>query len=224
VTKACSKCGTEKSLESFSPNRLGRLGRHSVCRACQGVANARWREANRERKLETDAAYRAANHDRIKAGIKEWRERNRERQSATAAAWYAANRERKLAKNAEWRAANLQRFNEAGAAWRAANPDRLAAYTKKYRDLRASAPGSEYTTDALIAARVQTYGGLCFYCGDQATEVDHRIPLSRGGSHWPANIVPACRSCNARKGTGDVHTLIERLSKFDAKVAAGVEA
>lgn len=29
---------------------------------------------------------------------------------------------------------------------------------------------------------------------------DHRIPLSRGGTDWIANIVPCCLSCNCSKG------------------------
>lgn len=40
----------------------------------------------------------------------------------------------------------------------------------------------------------------CAYC-DRKTrlERDHVIPLSRGGRHAIANILPACRSCNQRK-------------------------
>jgi 5-methylcytosine-specific restriction endonuclease McrA len=32
-------------------------------------------------------------------------------------------------------------------------------------------------------------------------EIDHRIPLTRGGSNLIDNILPACRRCNRRKGT-----------------------
>ena len=43
--------------------------------------------------------------------------------------------------------------------------------------------------------------GACHYCGlvTDRLEMDHVIPLSRGGIHGPDNIVAACRSCNARK-------------------------
>jgi 5-methylcytosine-specific restriction endonuclease McrA len=30
-------------------------------------------------------------------------------------------------------------------------------------------------------------------------QVDHVIPLSRGGSNWPTNLVCACGQCNSRK-------------------------
>jgi len=54
--------------------------------------------------------------------------------------------------------------------------------------------------------------GECFYCGKRlsfanygdvgghgAWEVDHFIPISRGGAHQPHNWVPACIDCNTRK-------------------------
>ncbi len=40
----------------------------------------------------------------------------------------------------------------------------------------------------------------CHYCGREGHEVDHLIPIARGGTDDPANLVAACRSCNARKG------------------------
>ena len=38
----------------------------------------------------------------------------------------------------------------------------------------------------------------------QRLEMDHITPLSKGGDHTASNIVPCCRSCNAKKGTGPV--------------------
>ena len=48
-------------------------------------------------------------------------------------------------------------------------------------------------------------GRRCVYCGtglglENAT-LDHVIPLSRGGSHQPGNLVSACHACNQRKGS-----------------------
>lgn len=43
------------------------------------------------------------------------------------------------------------------------------------------------------------YGGLCWMCGKPAEHLDHVKPLSKGGSHLPCNLRPACASCNYKK-------------------------
>jgi|SRR5208337_537136 len=56
--------------------------------------------------------------------------------------------------------------------------------------------------------RVVYFGCRCFYCKKDLTwepkqpntlTQDHLIPLSRGGSNWPSNLVPACLGCNLKK-------------------------
>jgi len=45
-------------------------------------------------------------------------------------------------------------------------------------------------------------GYVCYYCGQDATTVDHVIPIAKGGdpiSH--DNMVAACRRCNSSKGS-----------------------
>lgn len=47
-------------------------------------------------------------------------------------------------------------------------------------------------------------GRRCVYCGSglglEHATLDHVIPLSRGGSHLPGNLVAACQPCNQLKG------------------------
>ena len=42
-------------------------------------------------------------------------------------------------------------------------------------------------------------GAFCTYCGFPAVEVDHIVPVSRGGGVALANLAPACTDCNAEK-------------------------
>lgn len=48
-------------------------------------------------------------------------------------------------------------------------------------------------------------GRRCVYCGSrlgiESATLDHVIPLSRGGSHNPGNLVSACQPCNQLKGS-----------------------
>lgn len=45
--------------------------------------------------------------------------------------------------------------------------------------------------------------GICYYCGrrvpPEELTMDHRIPLSQGGTSSRENIVPACKECNTKK-------------------------
>lgn len=51
-------------------------------------------------------------------------------------------------------------------------------------------------------SRLVEYDSSCAYCGsDDSLEIEHVIPLGRGGSNRIANIVPACRACNQDKGS-----------------------
>lgn len=58
------------------------------------------------------------------------------------------------------------------------------------------------------AERLKVYGkceGHCAYCGCDITlaqmQVDHKQPISRGGTDVMGNYLPACRSCNNYKNT-----------------------
>lgn len=39
----------------------------------------------------------------------------------------------------------------------------------------------------------------CRYCGRPATQVDHVVPVSKGGTHALSNLVPCCARCNRSK-------------------------
>ena len=52
---------------------------------------------------------------------------------------------------------------------------------------------------------LKKYKFRCAYCGKKFTlfdreTKDHIIPISKGGDNTKENIVPACRSCNSKKG------------------------
>ena len=44
-------------------------------------------------------------------------------------------------------------------------------------------------------------GWVCYYCGDEATQADHVIPIASGGDPMSLdNLVASCKKCNLRKG------------------------
>jgi 5-methylcytosine-specific restriction endonuclease McrA len=214
VEKACSRCGETKPLEDFSRQKIGRYGRRADCKACQAAYNSAWKHANpdkivaarearyalrRDEILAYNKAWNRAHRPAMNQAVREWRTRNRKSVQEQKAAWRLANpdlvQKHKRAEYLRNRESYLARAN----AWRAANPERRREHSHKRRGRLMGAAGVEYTNAELIAARVEMYGGLCRYCGRDYESIDHRIPLARGGSHWPANLVPTCKSCNSRK-------------------------
>ena len=77
--------------------------------------------------------------------------------------------------------------------------DRKAAFHKR-RAMKKSAGGTFTKKD--VQALYSAQGGLCFYCPtslEGGYHVDHKTPLSRGGSNNAENIALSCASCNLRK-------------------------
>lgn len=61
-------------------------------------------------------------------------------------------------------------------------------------------------------------GDRCYWCGelldddDRVPSLDHVRPLTRGGANVRANVVMACRSCNARKGDKPLQQWLAQLA------------
>ena len=75
---------------------------------------------------------------------------------------------------------------------------------------------NDLTTEQWVALR-DRWGG-CAYCGagEEALQKDCVLALSRGGRYTLANVVPACRSCNASKCNTETTTWMRRKKLDEA--------
>lgn len=80
---------------------------------------------------------------------------------------------------------------------------------RRYKERKANAVG--FCTKEQLEARIQYYGGHCAYCRGPFEHIDHCIPLSKGGSAWPANLVPSCASCNLSKKDKNVWEWLKEI-------------
>lgn len=131
--------------------------------------------------------------EKKRAAARAWRAAHVEQARASARAWAAANPEKNAAAEKAWRAANQDKIRAARAAQYARDsaPKRARQQTR-----RTSAP----MTAALIRGVTDQCDGLCSYCLQPGASIDHVLPVSRGGSNDPSNLVLACGPCNSRKG------------------------
>lgn len=127
------------------------------------------------------AQWQKQNPERLKVAMKKWRTRNPEKVRDYSAKYWAENTEVCKAKRKEWM-----------------TPERNSYYLRLRRARVKGAKGSHTLTQ--LKARIAFYGHRCYLCGGSYDTIDHVIPVSAGGTNWPANLRPACRSCNSRKG------------------------
>lgn len=59
------------------------------------------------------------------------------------------------------------------------------------------------------------YQNRCAYCHQRRPLTkDHLVPLSKGGFHTAINVIPACKSCNSKKGARPAMLYNPRLVPF----------
>jgi 5-methylcytosine-specific restriction endonuclease McrA len=114
--------------------------------------------------------------------------------------WSSQNPERKKELFKAWRTAHLDECRERLRRWQASNPEKVSVNNRNRRALVRGAAGI-FSLAELDAMRLEQ-DGLCFYCTSPMLgreTVDHKTPVSRGGTNWAWNIVLACQSCNSKK-------------------------
>lgn len=178
----CKKCGRTLPATGFYKDRSRPSGLHPYCKECKKLNAANWYATNHERGLEARRAYYAQNRDESTARKKQW---------------IAANRERHYAVAEAWRRRNPETVKAAAKRRREANPELHRQY---WRARQARKRGNE--SFVVLPREVQRLlRSVCVACGSgDRIEIDHVIPVSRGGRESIGNMQPLCRSCNASKG------------------------
>lgn len=193
--KRCPSCDDSKPLDGFHRDKSSRDGRCTTCKACANARARRWRAENLERAKAGDRAYYLSHREEVGARAKAHYADNRESRKASIADWQRRNPEKVLAygrahhaKDPEYQRARSRRYYEA-------NKHRWLDYSAQRRVREGSA--SPEVQSRIAELRTQS----CAYCDStQQIEIDHIVPLARGGTHTPENLAPACRSCNRSKG------------------------
>ena len=152
-------------------------------------------------------------------GMKNYRSQNIGRSSACARNYYWNNREKIAAKYLlnkaqaneyarKYQAENADKILEVRRKHRSENPDQYAAYGRARRARERGADGSHTAED--VRKILENQKNLCAACtkklimsGSGKYQVDHVVPLSKGGSDWPHNLQILCPSCNHRKHAKD---------------------
>jgi 5-methylcytosine-specific restriction endonuclease McrA len=144
--------------------------------------------------------YRDRNREDLRAKGREYSAKNRAKSAENKRLAKAKDPEKyQLLSRAYYESHKAQTIQR-GREWRRRNPDRARANVKRRRDRLGG--GRHHLPEGVWDALLRKFDHCCAYCGERKRlEQDHVIPLSKGGKHDPANVVPACQSCNRSKGT-----------------------
>lgn len=160
--------------------------------------------------------YRLQQGDSLKAKKRAYQQKNKVIENARSAKWREDNRERYLETLKNWRIKNLDKKTQLDRNWRKANPDKVRKIgLRKYhrrRALLANAQVEDYSEDEVLAL----YGSICHICNSKidlkaprsckqenwewGLQIDHVIPIAKGGGDTLKNVRPAHGICNIKKG------------------------
>jgi hypothetical protein len=218
-TKVCPRCKVRKPLTREHWSYIEAKGlAYPYCKPCAAAKVAAYRKANPMRTaLQQQAAearrklvdpgrrrWRMANRERHLANRRQWRAHNRERLREQNRAQYWRHRAKKLQQSRKWRATHPGYQAAKAREWERRHPlettaQRAAAMAR--RRLRESQGGKRPSRDEILGLYA-IQNGRCAYC-DKALgakfHLDHKVPVSRGGTNVLTNLCCACASCNLRK-------------------------
>lgn len=185
-TKGCRCCGEKKEIGSFGKDNSRKDGHYVYCKECCAEKRRKYAEYNKvyQRKRYKE---RKEKYQRKK---KQYYEENKEKILEESAKRYVKNRKRYLETNKAWQEKNREKCNQIKRNWKKRNPKRTYSYVVERRmRLRNQIPEG---TD-LEAVRKFSEG-----C-PPGMEVDHIIPISKGGLHCVENLQYLTPEENRRK-------------------------
>lgn len=210
-SKTCTQCRQIKPLTDFHTASDSKDGYRANCKECKRSRRSKYRMANHELVLQKEADYREANRPAINANKTARYAANPEKHRQQARANYNPATQKK--RSTIYRANNPQRIIDNNLRYRQNNPEKVKAEAKKWRALN-KVKLANYANErrAMMNANgvfriskkelTKLYSSpRCFYCRELTDEIqmDHVIPIKRGGTHSIGNLVPACSGCNQSK-------------------------
>lgn len=159
----------------------------NICRSCSVIKSRKKDHENWKKK------HAKVEKERRKRLGDVYRERDRERNKSPKRIL-----QKKINARA-WQDNNKGHVREYRKTQRIINPSAIKA---SEQNRRARHKNAGYLSTKEWKEILDKYNHSCYYCRRDGIplEQEHKTPLVRGGKHSKDNVVPACRSCNARKG------------------------
>jgi 5-methylcytosine-specific restriction endonuclease McrA len=184
-----------------------RIGDTKSCKACADIR----KERNAESTKAAQKRHAAKKREEFKLLPIEEQERIKAEQRAYDAAYYEANQDKILDRKVVYQIENNEAIMEYKREYAKENRDKIREISRACAHKRRASHGKLTVMD--VREIKQAAEGKCCYCKHPADilELEHFIPLSRGGINAKENCGMACRPCNRRKGAKTVYEFVNNL-------------
>jgi 5-methylcytosine-specific restriction endonuclease McrA len=205
MLKTCCMCKIAQDTDNFCQhkNRLDNLS--DQCRHCAKLYRQqhqadkkKYQSSSPEYKKE----YRRQNKERANYLRRLNRKNNPDKYRQLAKLRYQKNKRSIREHQKKYYLAHKNYFQSKNKNYRLANREYILLKNRKRKRLLSGSNISQLEIKQLLIK----HNNSCYYCKCSVNSgfnlhLDHKIPLVRGGQHNIHNLVPACATCNLRKGT-----------------------
>lgn len=227
ITKICNRCGIEKTLEQFHKDSHGFLERRKDCKDCRKKGNPiilitpkMIGEEKRQEAIRNKEQYYFTGFACSRGHIAKRTTIGRqciECSSVIGRKWNQNNKGKNIERARKWRSNNIEKARKAVReydksergkqvrdAWSKNNTEKIKSYVRN-RTARIHNANGKHTAQDIEKLFIKQKGKCmnCFKSIKNKYDVDHIIPLSKGGNNWPSNLQILCPSCNRSKGAKD---------------------
>ena len=195
MAKRCTRCLEWKADSAFYRDRTKLDGLKSQCKECRKLYKRDYRDRLRAK---TNARLRrtykmiwrpkpqpAIRLDRT-PGFKRWRERTEARRRLYLSEYLQ-----------QWHTDNPAE----STTWIKNNREAIRVNRQARRAEQANVTVNDLNPEEWEWL-LEVFDHMCAYCGTHSDHLtpDHIVPLAKGGANPLSNVVPACPTCNSRKG------------------------
>ena len=217
--KACTKCAKVKPLAEYGKSTAARDGLAYNCKVCRKAYrqenngliadyNRGYRLGNKELIAERSRSYQIENKELIAEYMRGYRLANKDKLIEYRRSYQISNKEWLAEKKLAYRQANRELLAERSRSYqiankeliaerRAAHPENSAKHRHKRRALKAG--NGVFLVSTKELKRIKS--SPCVHCGAPGpSQIDHVVPIAKGGTHGIGNLMPLCQRCNGSKG------------------------
>jgi 5-methylcytosine-specific restriction endonuclease McrA len=209
--KSCSKCKELKSTDLFQIDKSRKDGLQTYCKQCRKTHQRNYYVSNKEKFDKKQKLNRDSNKESINESARNRYQLNKEKESERKKIYYLNNKKKIDERNKNYNKINKRKRQKRERIYYLENKESISEKSKIYiknnpeRNRNASAKRRVRQMQNgvyLITSKElkNLYSANCFYCGfNKNIEIDHIVPISRGGSHSIGNLISACMTCNRSK-------------------------